>query len=46
MAFNGASVLQKCGWKEGKGLGRLESGTVESIKVARKSNTKGVGTQF
>ena len=36
------AVLESYGWEQGKGLGKKESGMVESIKVARKSNTKGV----
>lgn len=42
MSFNAVALLQKSGWKEGKGLGKSETGVTESIKVARKSNTKGV----
>eukprot|EP00012_Vannella_robusta_P010482 CAMPEP_0206193586 /NCGR_PEP_ID=MMETSP0166-20121206/6660_1 /ASSEMBLY_ACC=CAM_ASM_000260 /TAXON_ID=95228 /ORGANISM="Vannella robusta, Strain DIVA3 518/3/11/1/6" /LENGTH=237 /DNA_ID=CAMNT_0053610337 /DNA_START=342 /DNA_END=1055 /DNA_ORIENTATION=+ len=43
MDSKAVAVLQKFGWVEGKGLGKSESGVVESIKVARKSNTKGLG---
>merc|ERR1712000_317480 len=40
-----AKWLQQYGWEEGKGLGRNENGIKESIKVARKSNTNGLGAK-
>ena len=43
MDSKAVAVLESYGWEKGKGLGRNETGAVESIKVVRKSNTKGVG---
>jgi hypothetical protein len=42
MDAKAVAVLEKFGWEKGKGLGRNESGQVESLRVIRKSNTKGV----
>lgn len=33
------------GWSEGKGLGKKEDGMVEAIKVKKKEDNLGVGTQ-
>lgn len=35
--------LHKWGWKEGKGLGKVEDGLVSAIKVKRKNNKGGLG---
>lgn len=40
----GMKMLQKMGWKEGKGLGAREDGVVEHLKVSLKeSTTSGIG---
>jgi Pin2-interacting protein X1 len=36
-------MLQKMGWKEGKGLGANEDGSTENIRVIQKDNQLGVG---
>jgi len=42
--------MNRCGWSQGKGLGKTESGMKEAIKVKLKNNTGGLGhdegTQF
>ena len=35
--------LEKHGWSEGKGLGKVESGRANAIKIGVKNNTLGVG---
>jgi len=34
-------MLQKMGWSEGKGLGVMEDGTLEHVKVKKKYDTSG-----
>eukprot|EP00127_Corallochytrium_limacisporum_P002373 Clim_evm14s119 gene=Clim_evmTU14s119 len=41
----GQKLLQKMGWKEGKGLGANQQGETEHIKVSMKLNNSGVGAQ-
>mmetsp|Transcript_1021 Transcript_1021/g.1543 ORF Transcript_1021/g.1543 Transcript_1021/m.1543 type:complete len:158 (-) Transcript_1021:11-484(-) len=36
--------MQKMGWREGKGLGKLEDGISTHIKVTKKSDNRGLGT--
>eukprot|EP00049_Salpingoeca_infusionum_P005306 m.90746 g.90746 ORF g.90746 m.90746 type:complete len:317 (-) comp12925_c1_seq1:125-1075(-) len=36
-------VLESCGWQEGQGLGRTQSGIKEALKVKLKFDTKGIG---
>jgi Pin2-interacting protein X1 len=38
-------MLEKMGWKEGKGLGANEDGTTEHIKVKKKIDNQGIGTE-
>jgi Pin2-interacting protein X1 len=38
-------MLEKMGWKEGKGLGAKEDGTTEHIKVKKKLDNQGIGTE-
>jgi CRISPR/Cas system CSM-associated protein Csm2 small subunit len=38
-----AAILEKSGWKEGKGLGRDEQGDVEHVKVQAKDGVLGIG---
>lgn len=40
----GFKMLQKMGWKEDKGLGKNETGSIESIKVKRRDQGLGLGT--
>jgi len=37
----GYKMLQKMGWSEGKGLGALEDGELEHVKVMKKCDTSG-----
>nr|CAI5832675.1 unnamed protein product [Callosobruchus analis] len=39
----GQKMLEKMGWKHGKGLGAKEDGITEQIKVAYKNDSKGMG---
>ncbi|KAF2895306.1 hypothetical protein ILUMI_10861 [Ignelater luminosus] len=39
----GQKMLERMGWKEGKGLGRNEDGLTEHVKVLYKSDNKGIG---
>ncbi|ELR23219.1 Gpatch domain containing protein [Acanthamoeba castellanii str. Neff] len=41
----GFQMLEKMGWKEGKGLGANEDGTTEHIKVKKKIDNQGIGTE-
>ncbi|XP_065844741.1 PIN2/TERF1-interacting telomerase inhibitor 1-like [Oscarella lobularis] len=41
----GQRMLEKMGWKNGKGLGRDEDGLVEHIKVTKKKDMSGVGAE-
>lgn len=38
-------MLQKMGWREGKGLGALEDGGLEHVKVKMKCDTTGLGVK-
>lgn len=38
-------MLEKMGWKQGKGLGAKEDGTTEHVKVKRRLDNQGVGTE-
>lgn len=38
----GQKMLERMGWKEGKGLGRNEDGLTEHVKVSYKSDNKGL----
>ena len=37
----GQKLLEKYGWKKGKGLGAKEDGKQEHISVSKKNDTKG-----
>ena len=39
----GVKLMQKMGWKEGKGLGKGEKGTREVVKTRLKTDQRGVG---
>ncbi|XP_036360928.1 PIN2/TERF1-interacting telomerase inhibitor 1-like [Octopus sinensis] len=39
----GQKMLEKFGWKKGKGLGLREDGCKEHVKVTKKSDSKGLG---
>ncbi len=39
----GQRLLEKMGWKDGKGLGANEDGMVDHIKVKVKSDNRGIG---
>ncbi|CAM9357476.1 unnamed protein product [Choristocarpus tenellus] len=41
----GFRMLEKMGWKEGKGLGKNEDGMATHVKVAKKSNNLGLGAK-
>ena len=41
----GQRMLEKMGWKNGKGLGRDEDGLVEHIKVTKKKDMSGKQTE-
>eukprot|EP00177_Eucheuma_denticulatum_P005661 GFKZ01010310.1.p2 GENE.GFKZ01010310.1~~GFKZ01010310.1.p2 ORF type:complete len:234 (-),score=56.84 GFKZ01010310.1:894-1595(-) len=41
----GYRMLQKMGWREGKGLGANEDGATEHIRVQKKMSTSGVGSR-
>ena len=41
----GMKMLQKMGWSEGKGLGAMESGQTDYIKVSLKDNMLGIGAE-
>ena len=41
----GFKMLQKMGWKEDKGLGKNESGSVSSIKVSKREEGLGLGME-
>lgn len=41
----GMKLMEKMGWKEGKGLGKEEDGCVESVKPQRMGSEMGVGAQ-
>lgn len=38
----GQKMLEKMGWKHGKGLGANEQGLTESLKVSYKNDNKGM----
>ncbi|XP_013773557.1 PIN2/TERF1-interacting telomerase inhibitor 1-like [Limulus polyphemus] len=39
----GQKLLEKMGWKKGKGLGKNEDGNPEHIKVSYKNDSTGIG---
>lgn len=39
----GLKMLEKMGWKEGKGLGKKEDGKKENIKISKKIDNRGLG---
>jgi Pin2-interacting protein X1 len=41
----GFKMLQKMGWKEDKGLGKNDSGSVASIKVSKREEGLGLGME-
>ena len=41
----GFKMLQKMGWKEDKGLGKNDSGSVASIKVSKRAEGLGLGME-
>lgn len=38
-------MLEKMGWKEGKGLGAKEDGATEHVKVKKRLENQGLGTE-
>ncbi|KAJ1608545.1 G patch domain-containing protein [Cryptosporidium canis] len=42
----GANLLQKMGWKEGKGLGKEEVGIQECIQINKRSENLGLGAEL
>mmetsp|Transcript_55926 Transcript_55926/g.130968 ORF Transcript_55926/g.130968 Transcript_55926/m.130968 type:complete len:146 (+) Transcript_55926:70-507(+) len=41
----GRRILEKYGWKEGQGLGRLKDGKVDCIQAARRGAKEGLGVE-
>jgi Pin2-interacting protein X1 len=41
----GFKMLQKMGWKEDKGLGKHETGTVSAVKVSKREEGLGLGME-
>eukprot|EP01089_Gocevia_fonbrunei_P002098 TRINITY_DN1208_c0_g1_i1.p1 TRINITY_DN1208_c0_g1~~TRINITY_DN1208_c0_g1_i1.p1 ORF type:complete len:281 (+),score=98.78 TRINITY_DN1208_c0_g1_i1:129-971(+) len=41
----GYKMLEKMGWEDGKGLGANEDGRTDHVKVSKKSDAGGIGTQ-
>lgn len=42
----GFKMMMKMGWKEGKGLGKNESGITDNIKIRKKIDSRGIGAEF
>lgn len=38
-------LMEKMGWKEGKGLGKKETGDIECVQIRRREDGEGLGTK-